>query len=235
MEPSGNETGGSAASVRRGFSGAQVLGLVVLAVALTAGITFWFLRTYVYARDFRPVELSRKERQTLGGKLHALGLDPGALLPASRDRDEFDASGRLIPEKYREDPRRRDVRLSERELNAMIANSPELARRFAIDLSGKLASAKLLIPVDPELPVLGGKTLRVSAGLELDYRDSRPVVILRGVSVMGVPIPNAWLGGLKNVDLVREFGGDPGFWRSFAAGIETLEILDGELRVMLRE
>ena len=220
---------------RRGFSGMQVLGLVVLAIALSGGVTYWFIRTYVYARDFKPVELSRNERNTLGSKLRALGVDPSAVLPRASGEDEFDAEGRLVPEKYTEDPSKRDVRLSEREVNALVASNPEFARRFAVDLSDDLASAKLLIPVDPEMPVLGGKTLRLTAGLELDYRNGRPLVILRGVSVMGVPIPNAWLGGLKNVDLVGEFGGDPGFWKSFSDGVESIEIRDGELRVKLKE
>jgi hypothetical protein len=227
-------------ATRRGFTGTQVLGLVALAIALTIGVTYWFVRSYVYARDFKPVRLSLAERQELGSKLRVLGIDPAAVLPRpsdaaeADDADEVDAEGRLIPEKYSEDPRKRDVRLSERELNGLIASKPEFARRFALDLSDDLASAKLLIPVDPDMPVLGGKTLRLTAGLELDYQDARPVVILRGVSVMGVPIPNAWLGGLKNVDLVREFGGNPGFWKRFADGIELIEIRDGELRVKLK-
>jgi len=219
---------------RRSFSGPQVLGLVALAILLTGGVTFWFIRTYVYPADFVPVALSQSERRTLGSKLRVLGVDPEAVLPSAR-RDEFDEEGRLIPEKYSEDPSKREIELSERELNAMVASNPELARRFAIDLSGRLASAKLLVPVDPDMPVLGGRTLRFTAGVELDYRDGRPVVILRGVSVMGVPIPSAWLGGLKNVDLVREFGGDPGFWKSFSDGVEQLEIRDGELWVKLKE
>ena len=52
---------------------------------------------------------------------------------------------------------------------------------------------------------------------------------------MGIPVPSAWLGGLKNRDLVTEFGGDPGFWRSVAAGIEDVRVTDGELVVDLRE
>lgn len=220
---------------RDGFSGRQVLGILALAIALTMGATWWFVRTFVYARDFTPVELSQAERRELGAKLRVLGIDPVEVLPRPKEADEFDAEGRLVPEKYAEDPGRRDVQLSERELNAMVASNPAFARRFAIDLSDRLASAKLLIPVDPDMPVLGGKTLRLTAGLELDYRQERPVVILRGVSVMGVPIPSAWLGGLKNVDLVGEFGGDPGFWKSFSDGVELIEIRDGELRVKLRE
>ena len=101
--------------------------------------------------------------------------------------------------------------------------------------SDNLASAKVLIAVDPDMPVLGGKTLRVSTGLELDFRDHQPVVILRGVSIMGVPIPNAWLGNLKNVDLIKEFGTDPGFWQGFAAGIKSVAIKEDELRIELKE
>ncbi len=40
---------------------------------------------------------------------------------------------------------------------------------------------------------------------------------------MGMPIPNAWLGNLKNVDLIAEFGGTGGVWKAFADGVEALE------------
>ena len=226
------------APTREGFSGIQVLGVVALAIAVTAGATFWFVRAYVYVSDFKPVALDQKEQAVLDTKLRQLGLDPQDLAPDAErgeSADRFAADGRLVPERYSEDPDKRVVRLSERELNSLVASDPDLAKRFAIDLSENLASAKLLIPVDPDFPVLGGKTLRVKAGLEVEYRDAQPVVILRGVSVMGVPVPNAWLGNLKNVDLVEQFGGGPGFWQTFAAGVDLIEIRDGELQVKLKE
>jgi hypothetical protein len=224
------------ASSRSGYSGRQVAVFVLMAIVLTAGAVFWVLRTYVYAADFKPVSLSVKEQTKLDHKLQQIGLDPKELMPAAtRAPDPVDASGRLIPERYAEDSSRRNIRLNERELNALVASNPELARRFAIDLTDGLASAKVLIPVDPEMPFLGGKTLRVSTGLEINYRDNKPVVILRGVSIMGVPIPNAWLGNLKHVDLVQEFGTDPGFWQGFALGIERIEIKEGELHIALKE
>lgn len=227
---------GESATGGGGFSGRQVLLFILVAVILAAGLTFWFVRTYLYASPLEPVALSQKEQRKLDDKLVSLGLDPVDILPdAKRSPDRFDADGRLIAERYSEQGASRRVRLTEKELNALVASSPELASRFAIDLSQDLASAKLLIPVDPDFPVLGGKTIRVTAGLELDYREQRPVVILRGVSVMGVPVPNAWLGNLKNVDLVREFGGRPGFWQSFSAGIETIAIEDGRLLIELKE
>jgi hypothetical protein len=97
-------------------------------------------------------------------------------------------------------------------------------------------TSRALIPVDPGFPILGGRTLRVSAGVELAYADGRPIVALRGVSVMGVPIPNAWLCNLKNVDLVERYGaGDGGFWQAFAEGVEHVALDDGRLKVTLRE
>ena len=69
----------------------------------------------------------------------------------------------------------------------------DLAERLVIDLADDVASAKLLIDLDPDFPFLGGKTLKVNAGAELAYENSRPIVVLKGVSVWGVPIPNAWL------------------------------------------
>jgi hypothetical protein len=58
---------------------------------------------------------------------------------------------------------------------------------------------------------------------------------VKGVSVMGVPIPNAWLGGIKNIDLVEEFAAEEGFWKAFAAGVEDLEVRDGQLWIKLKE
>jgi hypothetical protein len=217
------------------FSGQQVLLFVLIAVLGTAGLSFWLIRTYIQPADFRPVSLSAREQTKLDVKLQQLGVDPRAVFPDAKRDDKVDADGRLTPEKYREDADKREIRMSERELNALIANNPELARRFAVDLSDNLASAKLLIPVDPDIPVLGGRTLRVNAGIELAYRDERPVVKLRGVSIMGVPVPNAWLGNLKNVDLVVQFGTGPGFWNSFAAGVDLIEVADGQLHIKLKE
>lgn len=51
-----------------------------------------------------------------------------------------------------------------------------------------------------------------------------PVIILRGVSIWGVSIPNAWLGNMKNIDLIQEFGSDRGFWKGFADGVEEIEV-----------
>ena len=219
-----------------GFRGIHILWIVLATILLTAAVTFWVVRTYIYAKDFKPVELSVKEQRTLNTKLKALGYDPGpeAQSEASGSQKETDEKW-LRSERYSEAGAKREVSFSERELNAMVAKNHDIAKKLAVDLGDDLVSARLLVPVDKDFPILGGKTLRVSAGVEMAFRNKKPVVILKGVSIMGVPIPNAWLGGLKNIDLISEFGDQSGFWKSFSDGVENIRVEEGELKIKLKE
>lgn len=220
---------------RGGLKGRHVVWVVLATILVTIALTYWVLRTYVYARDFEPVELTAAEQQKLDVKLRAIGYDPGPAKTAETLAGKESDQAWLRPERYSEAGAKHEVSFSERELNGILANNTDLARKLAVDLGDDLVSARLLVPVDPEFPILGGKTLRVSTGVEMAYRDAKPIIILKGVSVMGVPIPNAWLGGLKNIDLISEFGDSGGFWKSFADGVEDIRVDEGSLKVKLRE
>jgi len=222
---------------RQGISLPKVLLIVFVTILLTLGGSYWLLKTYIFAREFTPVELSAKEERVLDSKLRVLGYQPerDSVDTTAPSADEFDKHGVLKPERYSEAGAKREVTFNERELNALLAKNTDLARKLAIDLSDDLVSAKLLVPMEPDFPVLGGKTLRFNAGVEMAYVNGRPMVMLKGVSIMGVPIPNAWLGGLKNVDLVTEFGAGPGFWKSFSEGVENIRVEDGQIKIKLKE
>jgi len=226
-------------SRRRGFKAKHIVWIVLGTIMLTAAITYWTVRTYIYAKDFEPVVLSETEQKKLDSKLAALGYEPAPRSLSARnqsaEKNDFDNDGRLKPEKYSGEGGERNLSFSEKELNSLLASNEDMAKKLAIDLSQDLISARILVPVDRDFPVLGGKTLRVSTGVEMSFKDGRPRVVLRGVTVMGVPIPNAWLGGLKNIDVISEFGDDQGFWKSFADGVEDIHVEDGELRVKLKE
>ena len=192
--------------------------IVIISVALTLGVGYWLATAYLFPSEFNPVELSDKEQQRLDNKLERLtGSKP------------------LQPEAYSESEASREIHFTEKELNALLANNTDLANKLAIDLSDNLASAKLLVDLDSELPVLGGKTLKITAGLELRIDRHHPRAILKGVSVWGVPLPNDWLGNLKNIDLLKEFGDAGGFWQSIEQGVEEIEITQGKLKVKLKE
>jgi hypothetical protein len=213
--------------------------VVVIAVA-TSVLTAWLMTRYLFPKEFEPVMLDAHEKQALDVKIDR--LDPTrSLKPSSRDpaaglsKSSQQPTDTLEPEPYSEAGARREVMFTERELNSLLATNTDLARKLAIDLSENLASAKLLVPLDPDLPLFGGKTLKVTAGLELRFAEGKPVVALKGVSVWGIPIPNAWLGGIKNVNLVREFGGRGGFWQAFAAGVEDIRVEKDRLTVRLKD
>jgi len=55
----------------------------------------------------------------------------------------------------------------------------------------------------------------------------------------GVPMPNAWLGDIKNVNIFENASGvsreQSGFLKRLADGIEDFEVRDGEIRIRLAE
>lgn len=225
----------STASARR-FNKWQISTFILLAILLSL-LAVWILNTVLLPSEFKPVTLNSKEQQILDEKLQRLDRFQSQVdRRASRSRPfSSNADVDLAPEPYTEEGASREIRLSEKELNALLAKNTDLATRLAIDLSDNLASAKLLVHLDDEFPILGGNTVKLSAGAELAYSTGKPVVKLRGVSVWGVPIPNAWLGGIKNVDLIQEFGQEPGFWKAFADGVEAIEVRQGQLLIRLKE
>ncbi|MGI9319687.1 MAG: arginine N-succinyltransferase [bacterium] len=204
--------------------------IMLITIVISVGATIWIFTQYIFPKRFDPVKLSTTEQQKLERKLRVFeGFGDRA------SSGQASATNDLEPEKYSEEGANRRIELTERELNGMLANNTDLAERLIIDLSENLASGKLLVPLDPDFPIMGGKTLKISAGMELAFRNEKPIVVLKGISIMGVPIPNAWLGNIKNVDLVREFGGSEGFWKSFADGVENVEVSEGRLIIQLRE
>lgn len=216
----------------KGFTAKQVIAMVVGSMCLAIFATAFAIKLFLFPSPFKPVVLSPKEEQKLSRKLEMFDNMEGERVTSE---NEYQKGSILKPEQYSEEGASRTIIFNERELNSIIAKNTDLADKLAIDLSLDMVSLKILIPLDPDFPMLGGKTLKVKTGAELAYREGRPVVKLKGVSIMGVPMPNAWLGGLKNIDLVREFGGDEGFWKSFADGVETISVEEGGLKIQLKE
>ncbi|MBB1437952.1 arginine N-succinyltransferase [Shewanella sp. SG41-4] len=233
-------------SQQLGASGAKLLLIIAATMLVTAGLTFFIIRTYIFPSPLTPVSLNVKEEQQLDRKLTQLGWQvesKGSATSSSSDTSrtssnnniQQSASGELTPQAYQEFDADRQVSFSEKEVNSMIGRNPDFAQRVAIDFSDNLASATMLIPIPKDFPIMAGEILRVNTGLDIHLdANRRPVVALVGVSLMGVPIPNAWLGNMKNVNLVGEFG-DRGFWNAFADGVDDIQIRDGELSIKLRK
>jgi hypothetical protein len=214
--------------LRSGFSGLQVGAMVVGTILLVVILCWWVVTRYIIPTELKQVELTRQEQIELDRKLGYLGIERQPVDGRANDN-------RALPEPYTEEGAPREIELSERELNSLFARDPELGSRIAIDLAPDLVSLNALVPVPEDFPIMPGKMVRVRAGAEFSFDGSRPVLILKGVSIMGVPLPNAWLGNLKNIDLIADSGNEAGFWRAFADGVEYVQVEDGRLRVTLRE
>lgn len=214
----------------------SMLGLILLTVVISVAVTVWVLNVYLFPKRFEPVELSAGEQQTLEHKLEVFeGFGLAKENSTSAPPAQEGKSGTLQPLPYSEKGADRSLSLTERELNAILAKNTDLADKLAIDLSDDLVSARLRIPMDPDFPFFGGKTLKARAGVEIKFEQQRPIVVLKGVSVMGVPVPNDWMGGIKNMDLIQHFGQTEGFWKSFSGGVEHVKVVDGSLQIKLKE
>jgi hypothetical protein len=220
---------------RRKFSGKQVLffvGLVVLATAL--GVVWW-MNQYVYATMFQPTRLAESEQQVLNAKMAHLLQTADAASSSLSQPSSSTADLPLEPVPYAETDANREIQLTEREVNALIATDSYMARHVAVDLADDLLSVQLVVPINHEMPIVGGKMLKLNFGLALSYVNGKPVVAMRGISLGGIPLPSAWWGDIKNTNLVEEFGGSGGFWDQFSKGVRDMKIQDGQLSVMLKE
>jgi len=210
------------------------MGIVALVLIITALLTAWWVKHYIYASEFTPTVLTVKEQKILDAKMAKLEVAVDKT-PVIRKKARQDKRTSLEPEAYSEEGAKREVRFTDKELNALIGKNPDVAQRVAVDLSDNLISVKLVVPMDEEIPLLGGKTLRLNLGVIIRYENERPVVALKGVSVGGIPLPNAWLGNLKSKNLVREFGAEGGFWKLFSDGVADLKVQEGQILIKLRE
>lgn len=250
--------------LQQGFTGIQVMLIVLAVIAITTLASFYIIKTYIFPSPFTPVTLDRQESHTLNTKLAMLGWElapTGIETPVTSAESRFYQGAEtkpeaeidslpiqalvpgaaaayteqeLAPQPYHEHAADRVVSFSEKEINAIIGRNPDFAHRVAIDFSKDLASAAILVSIPRDFPVMPGQTLRVSSGLNISLdSDQRPVISLKGISLMGVPLPNAWLGNTKDINLVNEFG-DGGFWTTFADGVEYIAVSEGVLNIKLK-
>ena len=216
------------------FSGQHVVLFVGLAVLATALVTAWWVSQYLYAATFEPTRLTELEQHALDSKMAQLGQIDESSTPSPQP-SVVSPDGPLEPEPYSEEGASREIQLTEREVNALIAKDVEMAKHVAVDLDENLVSVKLVVPVTEEMPFVGGKTLKLNFGVELSYANGKPIVAMQGISLGGVPLPSAWWGDIKHINLVEEFGGSGGFWDQFAKGVEDLHIQKGQLHITLKE
>ncbi|MEM0896016.1 MAG: arginine N-succinyltransferase [Verrucomicrobiota bacterium] len=211
----------------------QVLMIILVVMVITAGLTAWWVKRHLYATALKPVELTVVEEKKLDEKIETLESEVTFLDDAGRQEGEPD----LRPAPGGDgDEEKRELEFTEREINGLLnRENPELGEKVYVDLMQDAASVRVIVPIEEDVPFLGGKTLRIKVNLSLSYGDNQLAASVRRVSLGGIPLPNAWLGNIKDKDLVSEFGEEGSFWKSFSDGIEGLEVQEDKIWVKLAE
>ena len=143
--------------------------LVLLLVSVSALIvvaTLVAARPWIFPPGIEPVTLAPREQADLDRKIQPLRETAGIPAPVAKP--------------YAERPEDRIVYLTERELNAIVAKSPELADKVFFRLSEDMISSSLLITFPEDFPVLAARTVRVGTGLRIGQKDGRPSIVVEG-------------------------------------------------------
>lgn len=206
------------------FYGCIIALVLVLVIVLTAAGTAWWIRRSMSPPPIEPVVLSQTEEAALDEKLELLG---GSRADGQASEPAGTRSGRLDFE-VDQDFVRKPVLISEREINGLIARNPELAGKVSVSLTQDRIKVSANIPLPPDVPMVGGQTLRLKMLTKLVVADGRSMLMLEDLAVGGIPIPSAWLQDVKGRDLLADIQQDEGM-QALLQGIEKLEIQDGQI------
>lgn len=184
--------------------------MIVLLLLIGVGVG-----CYLWAnRPIEPTVLAAKEQQVLDKKVEAV------------QEPTYTPGGKSIV-------------LTEREVNALLHQNTDLGEKLKIEFANNAVHARVHTDLDPELPVLGGKTLKAKARFVIQQNGPSSALVLDDVTVWGVSLPNAWLGELKGKNLISNLGidknGAPQGGGAFSNGIEEINVKNGEIVIRLAE
>src|SRR5205085_6612945 len=90
-------------------------------------------------------------------------------------------------------------------------------------------NAYIAVPIPEDFPIGGGKMFRARGRFRLSLgNNGAPYAILEDVTVFGLSLPKAWLGGLKGQNLLGQAMGERNGSPIFR-GIKSLRVEPGAL------
>ncbi|HSU56727.1 MAG TPA: hypothetical protein VLT36_21900 [Candidatus Dormibacteraeota bacterium] len=219
--------------------GCGALVALALIIAATAAITIWWIQ-----RPIKPVVLSPKEKAVVDQKLNRLQggttAAPGATQPlaqGSNSNRETKApppppgSGPEIDDRNLRIyvPGSKVLKLTEREVNGLLNQNTDLGKSVRLEFAQDAINAYLAIRIPDDFPIGGGKMFRARGRFRVSIGNGgEPYAILDDVSVFGLSLPKAWLGGIKGENLLGQAIGEQKQWRGIK-GVKSLRVEPGAL------
>lgn len=219
--------------------GCGTIAVLMLIIVGTAAITIWWIQ-----RPIKPVVLSPREKEVVDQKLQRLGngnaaSPPGrtgsAIAPRANSRQPGSppplTSG-IGPE---EDDRRlrlylpgsKVLKLTEREINGLLNANTDLGKSVRLEFAQDAINAYLAIRIPDDFPIGAGRMFRARGRFRVSIGNGgEPYAILDDVTVFGLSLPKAWLGGLKGENLIGQAMGER---KPVFRGIKSLRVEPGAL------
>ena len=195
----------------------------MLLVAATVAITVWYLQ-----RPIKPVVLSVTEKAAVEKKLDRLGGTPTLAPRALRPPAPESAVTTLELDRHYE-PGAKVLRLTERELNGLLNANTDLGQTVRLELERDAINAYVTAPIPEDVPVLGGKIFRARGRFRIALTNSAAAyAILEDVTVFGLSLPKAWLGGIKGENLLGDAVGTR-HGSPILKGVKSLRVEPGAL------
>ncbi len=188
---------------------AVILGCAGIAAAAGA---FWVKHTF-YPSPMKPVSLTSTEQAAFDSKLQALN-NPAAIPP---------------------DEANRTIIINEREVNAYLAQQ-QLGENVQVQFSEGQVSAAIILAAPPDFPIMPNQKVRLRFTFGTSLTPAHKLSLkLDDLSLGGISLPNSWIGDIKGLDLIAaNVESDPAL-QKFVAGIQSLEIHNGTLRLVLNK
>ena len=219
--PTGGPTGAVAPKPRPWllYGCGALLGLLLL-ICATVAITVWYIQ-----RPIKPVVLSAAEKAAVETKLDHLGRSSGdgPRVPTTEDAPIQPQMDRPYA------PGSKVLRLTERELNGLLNANTDLGKTLRLELGRDAINAYVAAPIPEDVPILGGKMFRARGRFRVSLTEgAAPFAILEDVTVFGLSLPKAWLGGLKGENLLADAMGERN-GAPVLKGVKSLRVEPGAL------
>ena len=224
--------------------------LVLLLVIAGVAAALWWIQ-----RPIRPVVLSPQEQATVEKKIRELEGGTIPLTPASSSvplssvplssvplssvsvGPESAApaplpSGTQAASMPASDgstyvPGTKVLRLTDREVNGLLNQNTDLGNKVRLEFAKDAVNAYLALPIPEDFPVGAGTIFRMRGRFRVSIGgQGQPYAILEDITIFGLSLPKAWLGGIKGENLLGDALGNGG---GVLQGVKSLKVEPGAL------
>ena len=211
--------------------------MLLLLIVATVAITIWWIQ-----RPIKPVVLSPREKAVVDQKVQRLeGGPPATQAPTGTGGQGTRPGGNI---NTAEDdgkqlriyvPGSKSIKLTEREINGLLNQNTDLGKSVRLEFAQDAINAYIAARIPDDFPVGGGKMFRARGRFRVSFGNGgKPYAILEDVTVFGVSLPKAWLGGIKGENLISDAVTGNG-QNAFLKGVKSLRVEPGTLVLELQD